>query len=73
MMNKRKVVNSLMEVLNDKKISRYKLSNKLGIANQRIYTSMMEDNYDPRVSTALAVAEELGVPVERIWQLENNN
>ena len=59
-------IKRLLEILNDKHISRYKLSKLSGVNESTITRLLNEKNKDPKLSTVKAIAKALGVDINEI-------
>ena len=59
-------IKRLLEILNDKHISRYKLSKLSGVNESTITRLINEKNKDPKLSTVKAIAKALGVDINEI-------
>ena len=62
------ITNRLKEILDNKKITGYKMAKDLGFSNQQVYQTFIKPDYVPSLRSAYRIANYLGLAVDDIWR-----
>lgn len=70
MYNKDMIIkNNLKQILDNRKITAYKMARDLHIPNQQVYQTFIKPDYVPSLRNAYRIAEYLGLAVDDIWRI----